>query len=328
MTVLADDPREAPATLADPSAVAAADPWGDDLQLALYVALELGFRGFAGVDDGWELHPATVGAVNALGEAFRAAVAAEVGPVVAGDAREVQAQFVAMTTGDGPSLSRWMDEAGTIDQLREFAVHRSAYQLKEADQHTLALPRLAAGAGKAAYVEIQADEYGNGRPGAAHQELFAATLRQLGLDDRYGAYLDLLPGPTLATVNLLSYFGRVRRWLGACVGHLALFEMTSVGPMGRYADAVRRLTGSDAAARFYDVHVVADEHHQRLALDELVGPFVAAEPAMAADVVFGARALTVVEGRFTDHLLSCWRRGRTSLRRPLDVDGGAFTPGL
>ena len=120
----------------------------------------------------------------------------------------------------------------------------------------------------------------------------------------------------------------MRRWLGACVGHLALFEMTSVGPMGRYAHAVRRLTGSDAAARFYDVHVVADEHHQRLALDEMVGPFVAAEPAMAADVVFGARALGVVEGRFTDHLLSCWRRGQTSLRRPLDVDGGAFTPGL
>ena len=57
MTVLAGDPREAPIALADPRAVAGADPWGDDLQLALYVALELGFRGFAGVDDAWELHP-------------------------------------------------------------------------------------------------------------------------------------------------------------------------------------------------------------------------------------------------------------------------------
>jgi hypothetical protein len=319
LATLAARPRTAPRCLADADELEAADPWGDDLQLALYVALELGYRGFAGVDDRWEQHTATVGAVNALGDRFLRAVAAEVGPVHGGSARDVQDQFVAMSTGDGPSLSGWIEESGTVDHLREFAVHRSAYQLKEADQHTLALPRLPAGAGKAAFVEIQADEYGNGRPGAAHQELFATTLRHLGLEDRYGAYLDLLPGGTLATVNLLSCFGRERRWLGASVGHLALFEMTSVGPMGRYARAVRRLTGSDAAAEFYDVHVVADEHHQRLALDALVGPFVGAEPARAADVVFGARALTVVEGRFTDHLLRCWRADRASLLRPLSA---------
>ena len=143
-------------------------------------------------------------------------------------------------------------------------------------------------------------------------------MEALGLDARYGAYLDALPAVTLATVNLLSVFGTSRRWLGACVGHPALFEMTSVGPMGRYADAVRRLTGSDAAARFYDVHVVADEHHQRLAAEQMVVPFAAAEPDQARGVVFGAKALAgVVEGRLTDHLLAHWREGRSSLRCPL-----------
>jgi hypothetical protein len=210
-----------------------------------------------------------------------------------------------------------MEATGDLTHLREFAVHRSAYQLKEADPHSYALPRLASGPAKSAYVEVQGDEYGDGRPGAAHQELFADTMRGLGLDATYGAYLDVLPAETLATVNLLSVFGTSRRWLGACVGHLALFEMTSVGPMARYAAAIRRVTGSDAAARFYDVHVVADEHHQRLAADVMVPAFVGAEPAQAAGVLFGARALSVVEGRLTARLLDRWQRGESSLLAPV-----------
>ena len=122
---------------------------------------------------------------------------------------------------------------------------------------------------------------------------------------------------TLATVNLLTLFGRSRRWLGASVGHLALFEMTSVGPMARYASAVRRVTGGDEGAEFYDVHVVADEHHQHVALEAMVVPFVADEPALASDVLFGARALTLVETRFTAHLLDRWATNSTSLRRPV-----------
>ncbi len=307
--------RKPPRPLRPPAA--SGDPQGEDAQLALYCCLELGFRGFAEVDPQWEVEPSLVELRNALGQAFLDVVAGQVGPVSAGDADDACDQLIALASGNGggPSLSSWLDACGTLEQLRELAIHRSAYQLKEADPHTYALPRLPAGRAKSAYVEIQADEYGEGEPGAAHQELFATTLRALGLDDRYGAYVDLLPAPTLATVNLASWLGTSRRWLGACVGHLALFEMTSVGPMTRYAAAVRRLTGSEAAAEFYDVHVEADEHHQRLAVDGLVGPLVAAEPDLAGDVVFGARALAAVEGRLTAHVLDSWEAGRTSLRR-------------
>ena len=56
-------------------------------------------------------------------------------------------------------------------------------------------------------VEIQADEYGNGRPQDIHAELFAQVMEAVGLDATYGAYLDQIPGVTLATVNLMSMFG-------------------------------------------------------------------------------------------------------------------------
>jgi hypothetical protein len=295
------------------------DPGGEDAQLALYCCFELRYQGFADVDPEWEVEPSLVELQNLLARCLVRWVTEEVGAIDTCTPGEVRDALLALAGSGGPSLSSWIAETGTLSELREFAVHRSAYQLKEADPHTYALPRLPAGRAKAAYVEIQADEYGGGEPGEAHQELFAATLRALGLDDRYGAYLDLLPAATLATVNLLSVFGSSRRWLGACVGHLALFEMTSVGPMARYAAAVRRLAGgSEAGARFYDVHVVADEHHQRLAVDGLVVPFLTAAPDLAADVVFGARALGAVEGRLAAHMLDSWQAGRTSLLRPLD----------
>jgi hypothetical protein len=38
-----------------------------------------------------------------------------------------------------------------------------------------------------------------------------------------------------------------------------------------------------------------------------------APPRCPPDVAFGAGALALVEGRFTDHLLTSWHAGRTSL---------------
>ena len=85
-------------------------------------------------------------------------------------------------------------------------MHRSLYQLKEADPHSWALPRLS-GRAKAALIEIQIDEYGNGRLARMHSELFRTTLRGLGLSDDYGYYVDAVPGITLALSNVMSLFG-------------------------------------------------------------------------------------------------------------------------
>jgi hypothetical protein len=129
--------------------------------------------------------------------------------------------------------------------------------------------------------------------------------------------LPLIPGVTLATVNLVSLFGLHRRWRGALIGHLTVFEMASVTPNTRYSDALRRLgLGADARV-FYDVHVAADAVHEVVALRRLTGGFGRAEPGRAGDVAFGARAIMAVEERFSRHLMSSWAARTTSLRRPL-----------
>jgi Iron-containing redox enzyme len=297
---------------------------GDDLHLALYVCYELHYRGFDGVDDAWEWEPGLLALRNRLELIFEDALLAAV-PRAEPDGPIEDALRGAIAEDTAPSPSRFLEASGTLEQFREFVVHRSAYQLKEADPHSWAIPRLDGGA-KAALVEIQSEEYGSGKAEQMHAELFRTTMRGLGLDDSYGAYIDHVPGPTLATVNLMSLFGLHRRWRGAIVGHLALFEMTSTEPNARYAAALRRLGADPSVIRFYDEHVEADADHEIVAARDMAGGLIAQEPGLAADVLFGAGALLQLEGRFASRLIDAWRVGDTSLRMPISEErphGGA-----
>ncbi len=283
----------------------------DDFQLALHLVYELHYRGFEGVVDDWEWHPSLVALTREMERCFERALRADAGPPApSGDITVELPRLI--ERHDGPSLSAFVLEHASLDHLREFAIHRSAYQLKEADPHTWAIPRLRDEA-KAAFVQIQTDEYGQGRAPEMHSALFAETMVALGLDARYGAYLDELPGVTLAAGNLITMFGLHRRLRGALVGHLAAFEMTSVVPMSRYSQTLRRLGVGRLGRRFYDVHVDADAVHEHIALHDLAAAFVAQEPDQSSEVLFGARALMDVEARFAAHLLSSWQAGRSSL---------------
>jgi hypothetical protein len=292
----------------------------DDRQLTLFVLQQLSFRSFAGVDPAWEDHPSATALRHDLESRFEHEVRSAVRVPSLRRADELPDALVdLLVAAEGPSLSGWMEEHGTIDHLREFAVHRSAYQLQEADAHTFAIPRLAPGPAKTAMLELQIDEYGGHVPEEAHAVLFADTMRALDLEPV--ADLDRLPAATLRTNTFLNLLGRSRRLAPACVGHLAVFEMTSVDPMARYAAVVRRVLPSDVAnraARFYDVHVAADGYHGRLALDGMVADFAAQHPDAVEEVLFGAAGLIHVEQQLTEHLLTAWERGTTSLRTPLD----------
>jgi hypothetical protein len=295
------------------------DPLADlDLQLALYCCYELHYAGFEGVDERWEWSPTLLAFRASLEAPFEAAVA-EVTPAnEPGELANVGASLQRIVEeDDGPPLSRYLETSGSREQMLEHVVHRSAYQLKEADPHSWTIPRLSPGP-KAALLEVQFDEYGGGRAERMHAVLFADTMRALGLDDRYGAYLELLPAPTLATVNLLSGFGLHRRRRAAAVGHLAAFEMTSSIPNRRYGNALRRLGYGKDVTEFYDEHVEADAVHEAIAAWDLAGGLAREEPALAGEILFGARALLALEARWGEHLLGSWEQGRTSLRRPLD----------
>ena len=311
LEALPQPPHEVPVPVPLRPSVPLAD---DDLQLSLYVLYELHYRQYAGVSAVWEWNSSLLRMRAALESMYLEALRERVPPTSGTPAESVGETLFALAESDeGPAVSRFLETRGTAEQLSELMVHKSAYQLKEADPHSWAIPRLS-GKPKSALLEIQYDEYGAGRAERMHSRLFANAMRAIGLDGSYGVYLDAIPGSTLATVNLITLFGLHRSYLGALVGHLAMFEIASAIPNRRYGNAIRRLgLATPAAVDFFDEHVEADSVHENIAAYDLAQEFAIARPEAADDVVFGARSLLAVEAEFANRLLERWNAGESSL---------------
>lgn len=312
--------REAAAELLDHGGDTLQD---EDLQLSLTVLYELHYRGVEGVDDAWEWEPELLALRQSLERPFEAAVRARAGhPTCEEKSASGVAHRLFELAGadDGPSLARYVANHADAQQAREYLVLKSLYQLKEADPHTWAIPRLA-GAPKAALVEIQTDEYGGGQAGHMHAELFARSLRGLGLDDAYGRYVDNVPAQVLAAQNIMSLFGLHRRLRGAIAGHLAAYEMTSSIPSKLYSTGFRRLGHDTGTTRYFDEHVEADAVHEQIAGRDLAGRLAEQEPELRDDILFGATACLAIEGDLAAFALDRWEQGASALRVPLDEPG-------
>ncbi len=294
--------------------VESADPYGDDLQLALYTCYELHYRGFAGVSDELEWDPDLLALRRRLERVFLAALRAD---VAGGDDVAAAVDALLVEDVDAVGVSAHLRRDGELAQLREYIAARSLYHLKEADPQAWVIPRLE-GAAKAGLVTVEHDEYGAGRGERMHAQLFADMMRELGLSDAYGAYLDAAPAQVLAEVNLMSLCGLHRSLRGALVGQFAAVELTSSPGSDRLVRAAQRLRCGPATVGFYAEHVEADAVHEQVVRHGIIAPMLAANPSLAADVVFGIQAAGHLDARLSEHLLSSWADGRSSLRQPLD----------
>ena len=295
----------------------------DDLQLSLFILYGLHYGGVIDSDPEWEWNPDLIAARRTIERAYEAELRTLVRtPVIPdADAEAVAAALFALTEADdGPSLSRYFAREATADQALEFLKHKSIYTLKEADPHSWAIPRLR-GRAKAALVEIQADEYGGGRPSRMHSTIFAETLTAAGLSADYGVYVDQVPASTLASFTQMSMFGLNRHLRGAIAGHLAAFEMTSSIPNRFYGNGFRRLGYGTEVTWYFDEHVEADAVHEQIAARDLAGGLAEDEPELIADIMFGAAACLTVDGWMGEHLLDAWSAGRSSLRESAAESG-------
>ncbi len=298
------------------TSLADADPAGLDVQLALYLCYELHYRGFAGVDAGWEWNPGLLYLRGRLEDVFLDDIRRAVGDLEPDTGALAELDTLCIEPVDGSGLSYFLRDEGSWEQMREYFAHRSLYHLKEGDPHAWAIPRLS-GQAKASFVAVEFDEFGAGRGARVHQQLFADLLDAADLDSTYLGYLDDVPAPTLAVVNLMSLFGLHRRLRGAAVGHFAATEVTSPPGSRRMVQALERLDAPEPCRAFYAEHVEADAVHEQVVRTDVVGDLVAREPELDADVVFGIRAFDVVETRLADHLMECWQTGTPSLRREI-----------
>lgn len=288
----------------------------DDAQIALWALYELNYRGFEDVDERHEWSPEVLTTRREIEDGFEQALRDLTRPSVdraMGEAGATSEQLLAVIDDvDDPGVARFLQREATEEQFREFLVHRSVYHLKESDPHSWAIPRLE-GPPKVALAELQYDELGAGRPDRLHSALFARVLDGAGLDPSYGAYVDVVPGPTLAVSNVMSFFGLHRRLRGAIMGHLAAFESTSSLPCRRYSSGAERLGFDDRVRDYFDEHVEADAVHEQLAVRSICQRLVDQEPLLLADVLTGAAACVQLDAVAGRPMLDAWQQGRSSL---------------
>ena len=293
----------------------------DDVQLALFLLYSLSYGSLGPGGDALEWDVRLLQVRHELEAWHEAALRRSVGELPRPEpvAREVAAALFNLTAADGgPSLARYVARQATIEQLREVLVLRSIYTLREADPHSWAIPRLT-GRAKAALVEIQTDEYGGGRHEAMHSSLYARAMRGAGLSTEYLAYLDLVPAVTLASHNTMSLFGLNRRLVGAVVGHLAAFEMTSSIPNGHYQGGFARAGFGEDVTGYFTEHVQADAVHEQIAAYDLAGALAEQEPHRVPDIMFGAAASIAVDDLVGRHVLAAWEAGGSALRGGLVI---------
>lgn len=284
-----------------------ADPLDHDFQLALYVLNELHYAGWVGVDDALEWHPAVTTLRLELSVEFERRLRRSLPASVSTPAAEVRR----LLDLPGPSVSRYLRDDGTVEQVRESMILRSPYQSKEADPHSFAVPRFS-GHTKRVLTEIQSGEFGVGHR-RSHAELFGDALVGLDLDPTPNAHIDSCNGPALAVSNLVTLGAMHRRLRGVVLGQLSLFEMDSVIPNQRMADCCDRLGLDERIRPFFHVHVLADTEHQVMVDETFLAEYPRLEPAQVHNMILGMQAQSLI-----DHALACavvptWQRQRSAL---------------
>ncbi|NYE36769.1 hypothetical protein F4692_001902 [Nocardioides cavernae] len=279
----------------------------EDEAIALWTLHELSYRGFEDADDRAEWDPEVLHVRHGLEVALEDRLRQRWADAAPADLpAEVPAALAALVDADdGPSLATYVRREADRDQVLELLRQRSVYHLKESDPSAFVVPRLPVRA-KAALMELQYDEYGDGDPNRLHAHLFARGLEAVGLRPEYGAYVDDAITENLEMNNAGSLFGLHRRLRGAAMGHLAAFEMTSSIPSRKMVQGLERLEMGGPMAAYYDEHVEADAIHEQLAAHDICGTLAEDEPDQAADILFGAWTCLDVEARFATAVLRSW----------------------
>lgn len=276
---------------------------GDDAALALWVLHELHYRGFEEVDDHLEWDPQLIRVRTLLERDLEARLRSR---FTRPDGLSfVDDVFDWIDGQDGVSLARHVHRDADRDQVLDLLRARSLYHLKESDPVSWVVPRLGVRA-KAALMELQYDEYGDGDPNRLHHHLFALGMEASGLEPSYDAHYDAVPLEALEQNNTLTMLGLHRRLRGAALGHLAAFEATSSVPSRRMVQGLERLGFPEELVDYYAEHVEADAVHEQLAVRTVCGSLLAEEPELEEDLWFGAFACLDLEERFAQAMLRRW----------------------
>lgn len=305
--------------------------FGDDAPLALFCLYELHNRGFRGVSDDWEWDPDCLELRRRLECAFVRQLRYEVFlsyGMTKVSAKDVAMELTALARTSNSQLLSFIATDATSTHVEELAIHRSMFRGNEIESRVRAASQLCDHVTSSTR-SGGVDDFGLDATVAVHAEMFRMALEATGIDGPHGTSLESVPSASLSSLNLVTMFALHRRWRAALVGYVALREMC-LGSAGSYVTGLERL-GMRGVVDYCRAQHDAGELLDSICLDESVSGFVAAQPELSSDVIFGARSFELLEGAFITRLMTAWSDGRSSLRsgRPstnsiLPCDSGSF----
>lgn len=224
---------------------------------------------------------------------------AEVGVNLTPPASDHGAWFESLALGPHPrddgSWGLYLHEDASLDALKRVVAQRSLFFLREPDPWIYAVPTLT-GVARAGLIDLLLDEYGWGKLDRMHSTIYANLMEALDLETELDHYEYGTSWQFLATLN--------HQWMCALdpalsrrlIGTIYLTEADSPQAMNNYLAAWARLGIDDPRVlEFYELHVLADENHRDVALQEVAVPVAADEGVEAAREIatgiFDARTL-------------------------------------
>jgi len=195
-----------------------------------------------------------------------------------------------------PFLDALADVAHREDHYRNFLVQSSADLLAEASASALGVIG-EFGAPQSALFRILIDEFGYGAHGHKHSVLYRATMRSVGLDDRYNGYWRLFDTPTLALHNAIHWLFQNPRNIFRQVGFLLFAETAYQRSTLFHARYLGRFH-PQADARYFAEHAHIDLHHTQMVVDEVIAPFLDRfGPEVGGEIIAGAELTRAVFAR-------------------------------
>jgi hypothetical protein len=136
-------------------------------------------------------------------------------------------------------------------------------------------------------MRVLLEEYGNGRLMRKHSTFFAQMMAELGLKTEPEAYLDLVPWQVLASINHNFLLTERKRHFLRYNGGLTYFEIAGPAIYTDYLEAAKRMSLSDAAMSYWELHIREDERHGQWMLTDVALTLADMYPDDAWELVLG-----------------------------------------
>ncbi|MFD7736511.1 iron-containing redox enzyme family protein [Kitasatospora phosalacinea] len=131
------------------------------------------------------------------------------------------------------------------------------------------------GEAQSEWFKIVIDEYGYGVHDTKHSRLYEQTMQSVGLKSDLHHYWQYYLNSSLLVNNYFHYLGKNHELFFRYVGALYYTEATLVDFCRRAVSLLTDVFGDTADVRYFTEHVHIDQHHGRMALDNLIRPLVA-----------------------------------------------------